>query len=80
MRRRLSFLGVALVIGAARGPASASAALITVNNANDTPANPATECKGVALDCSLRQAVDKANAGDTIQIPASIPGSRSPTG
>ncbi len=73
MRRRLSFLAVGLVIGAAAVPASASAALITVNNANDNPANPATECKGVALDCSLRQAVDKAHAGDTIQVPASIP-------
>jgi hypothetical protein len=73
MRRKLSFIAVALAIGAASVPASASAALITVNNANDNPANPATECKGVALDCSLRQAVDKAHTGDRIQVPASVP-------
>lgn len=72
LRRVLLGVITALVIAAA--PATASAAVITVNTGSDTPANPATECMGVAGDCSLRQAIDKATSGvDTIEIPTSVP-------
>src|SRR5262245_925695 len=51
----------------------AAAAVITVNTATDNHSSVG-ECSGVAGDCSLRQAIDKAVAGvDTVQIPASIP-------
>ncbi len=72
-RRRASVIGVALAFAIAAVPASASAAVITVNSGGD--ALPSlTECSGVAGDCSLRQAIDKAQSGaDTIQIPKTVP-------
>lgn len=64
---------VVVALICALAPATASAATtITVNSSGDAAANPATECKGVAGDCSLRQALDKASAGYTVSIPASI--------
>jgi hypothetical protein len=65
---------VGLIVGTAALalPASAVAGTITVNTGSDN-ATSASECQGVAGDCSLRQAIDKANAGDTIAIPASLP-------
>lgn len=48
---------------------SAAAATWTVNTTTDAAASP-SECSGVAGDCSLRQAVDKAASGDTITLPA----------
>src|ERR1700729_865914 len=49
--------------------AAAQASTITVNTTSDaTPA--AGECSGTAGDCSLRQAVDAAQTGDTVQLPA----------
>ncbi|TMK66702.1 MAG: hypothetical protein E6G53_03960, partial [Actinobacteria bacterium] len=60
------FAGVAFLL-----PASSALAAntITVNTTNDAAATPA-ECSGAANDCSLRQAIDKAAAGDTIAVPA----------
>ncbi len=51
--------------------AAAQAATINVNTTSDAAAN-ANECSGVAGDCSLRQAVDKANSGDTIQLGSGV--------
>jgi hypothetical protein len=59
-------IGVAaVVIGLAIVPAGAWADAYTVNTLDDSTAT-STECMGVASDCSLRQALAKAKAGDTI--------------
>lgn len=52
------------------GPAGAQAATTyTVNTlADNLPST--TECQGAAGDCSLRQALDKAQSGDTVLLPA----------
>ena len=49
--------------------ASAEASTIAVNTTSDA-APTAGECSGNAGDCSLRQAVDAAQPGDTVQLPA----------
>jgi hypothetical protein len=49
--------------------ASAQASTITVNTTSDA-APAAGECSGNPGDCSLRQAVDAAQTGDTVQLPA----------
>lgn len=71
-RRARRLWGTTLALGAAilALPAtSAAAATITVNTTADHA--PATgECSGTAGDCSLRQALDKAVAGDTVKVPA----------
>jgi hypothetical protein len=61
-------LAATLILAAA----PAQAATITVNTAADnTPT--LTECQGAALDCSLRQAIDKAVSGvDNISIPGTV--------
>ncbi|MCW2981118.1 MAG: hypothetical protein JWO14_2845 [Solirubrobacterales bacterium] len=61
-------IGVAAaLVGLAIIATGASAATLTVNTLADNPAtSTSTECSGVASDCSLRQALDKAAAGDTI--------------
>src|SRR3954454_23716035 len=48
------------------------AATIVVNTGTDHAVG-AGECSGAANDCSLRQAIDKAASGDTVQIPSSVP-------
>ena len=53
-------------------PAVRGAATIVVNTGTDHAASGG-ECSGVANDCALRQAIDKAASGDTIQIPAGVP-------
>ena len=59
-------IGVAAaLIGLAVVAAGASAATLTVNTLADSTA-ASSECSGVASDCSLRQALDKAQSGDTI--------------
>lgn len=50
-------------------PAAASAATYTVNTLADSPAS-AVECQGGPGDCSLRQALDRAVSGDTVNVPA----------
>lgn len=74
--RSLSFvLAVAIAALAALSglPALASAAEITVNTAADQ-APSGSECAGAPGDCSLRQAIDRANklspGADTIILPA----------
>jgi hypothetical protein len=57
-------------VAALAWPATSLAATYTVNTTADNAANQ-TECSGVALDCSLRQALDKATSGDTVSVPAS---------
>ncbi|HEY4827331.1 MAG TPA: fibronectin type III domain-containing protein [Solirubrobacteraceae bacterium] len=47
--------------------ATAQAATIVVNTTSDA-APTDNECSGTAGDCSLRQAVDKASPGDTIEL------------
>src|SRR5919201_3479249 len=47
-----------------------AAATYTVNTTADNPPS-GSECSGVAGDCSLRQALDKAVSGDTVVVPAS---------
>ena len=49
--------------------ASAEASTIAVNTTSDA-APTAGECSGNPGDCSLRQAVDAAQPGDTVQLPA----------
>ncbi len=49
--------------------ASAEASTIAVNTTSDV-APTAGECSGNPGDCSLRQAVDAAQPGDTVQLPA----------
>ena len=62
---------IALVVALSCTFASiAAAATWTVNSTSDA-APDASECQGVAGDCALRQAVDKAAAGDTVALPAS---------
>ena len=59
-------IGVAAaLIGLAGVAAGASAATLSVNTLADSTA-ASSECSGVASDCSLRQALDKARSGDTI--------------
>ena len=50
--------------------AAAFATTYTVNTAADNPAF-AGECAGLPADCSLREALDRAQSGDTVVIPAS---------
>ncbi len=50
-------------------PRATAASTWTVNTTNDA-APSASECSGTPGDCSLRQATDKASAGDTIVVPA----------
>ncbi len=64
--------GSTLALGAvlvALPASSAAAATFTVNTTADNAPN-GTECSGAAGDCSLRQALDKANSGDTVSVPA----------
>lgn len=49
----------------------AMAASWVVNTTSDV-ATSASECQGASGDCSLRQAIDKAGAGDTVALGASI--------
>ena len=51
--------------------AAAQANIIVVNTTSDV-APSETECSGVAADCSLRQAADKAQSGDTVQLGAGV--------
>lgn len=51
-------------------PAGALAATTYMVNTTSDNAPNGSECSGVASDCSLRQAVDKAAAGDTVSVPA----------
>lgn len=57
---------------AALGPLApaGAAATLTVNTVADTlPA--AAECSGLPADCSIREALDRAQSGDEVVIPAS---------
>jgi hypothetical protein len=69
-RSRAAILGIAL-FAALVFAAQAQAAVFTVNTtADNTPV--ATECQGAPSDCSLRQAIDNANAANsasTIVVP-----------
>ena len=67
---KASRLAVAVVAAFLAFPAASFAATLTVNTTADNPATVG-ECSGVAGDCSIRQAADKAVSGDTISIPAS---------
>jgi predicted outer membrane repeat protein len=68
--RRLSFCAALLAAGSLGVPAGASAATTyTVNTTADNAAS-GSECMGVAGDCSLRQALDKAASGDIVSVPA----------
>jgi hypothetical protein len=58
---------VALLVGVSSAHAAAT---FTVNTTADN-APSAGECSGGAGDCSLRQAIDAAQNGDTIVVPAS---------
>src|SRR3954471_16227530 len=70
MGRNLIRKGLMVVAIALAAPTAASAATTyTVNTEADNPALPA-ECSGLPLDCSLRQAIDKAANGDTVALPA----------
>jgi predicted outer membrane repeat protein len=60
-----TLLAVLVAAGSAR-----AAATYTVNTTADNPASTG-ECSGAPGDCSLRQALDKAVAGDTVAVPAS---------
>ena len=51
--------------------AAAQANIIVVNTTSDA-APSETECSGIAADCSLRQAVDKAQSGDMVQLGAGV--------
>src|SRR4051794_26487404 len=65
--RRFAIGGAAALVGLAFAATGASAAALTVNTLADNAAtSTSTECSGVASDCSLRQALDKAAPGDTI--------------
>src|SRR3954471_15592480 len=70
MGRNLIRKGLIFVAAMLAAPAAAQAATtITVNTEADNP-SLVGECSGVPLDCSLRQAIDKAVNGDTIALPA----------
>ncbi len=66
---RVSRLTVVVVAAFLAFPAASIAATYTVNTTADNLPGPG-ECSGVAGDCSIRQAADKATSGDTISIPA----------
>lgn len=72
-RRSMGIAVVALLAcGALFVPALAGAATFTVNTTADQAPSP-SECSGAAGDCSLRQAVDRANGAageDKIVLPA----------
>ena len=70
MRRALCapLLAALLMLASA---AAAHASTISVNTTSDA-APDANECLGAAGDCSLRQAIDKANNGDTIQLGSAV--------
>jgi predicted outer membrane repeat protein len=64
-------LPATLIAGMLVAVTSAQAgATYTVNTTVDSPASGG-ECSGIAGDCSLRQALDKAANGDTVLVPAS---------
>src|ERR1700748_1075626 len=69
MRRGLlaPFLTMLVLLATA---AAAQAGTISVNTTVDAAASP-TECSAVAGDCSLRQAIDKAQPNDIIALPGS---------
>lgn len=67
-RRLLLGIVTALAVLAAL-PALALAATVTVNTEADNAA-VSSECLDLPGDCSIRQALDKANAGDAVSIPA----------
>jgi hypothetical protein len=68
-----SLLALTLAIAVLGIAGPAQAATITVNTGSDTTPS-GSECLGVAGDCSLRRALDKAVSGvDNIVIPASVP-------
>lgn len=50
-------------------PAVSLAATYTVNTTADNAPN-SSECSGAPGDCSIRQAMDKATSGDTVDVPA----------
>lgn len=63
-------LSCACLLGLLLDAVPASAATYSVNTISDAlPAG--TECSGASGDCSLRQALDKAKAGDVVTLPAS---------
>ena len=71
-RRASILLGLAFALVSAGPLAGAAAATWTVNTTNDAAAS-GSECMGAPNDCSLRQAIDKADtdpAGDTVELPA----------
>ncbi len=70
MQPRLSLVGAVTTATVLLSVASAQAAPITVNKTSDA-APSGSECMGVAGDCALRQAIDKANAnpGSTVVVP-----------
>ena len=75
MRRALRVPLLAALLLSLSATAAQAANTIVVNTPADAAPN-ADECSGDAgaTDCSLRQAVDKAASGDTIQLPAGLYG------
>ncbi len=71
--RRVAALLAAAIVGVLAFSGVASAATYTVNTTADQPPSP-TACNGAAGDCSLRQAIVKADfnaeESDTIVVPA----------
>lgn len=61
-----------VAVGVRAAPAHA-AVTITVNTTADSQPS-AGECSGIAGDCSLRQAIDKAASGDTIGFASGVQG------
>jgi hypothetical protein len=69
--RRGYVVALVMVLGLMLVPATAGATVFTVNTINDTPAAGPLGCAGAAGDCSLRQAIESANANagdDTINF------------
>jgi len=60
---------LALGVGLCSPGAASAAATYTVDTAADSGPSP-SECQGAPGDCSLRQALDIAQSGDTVVVPA----------
>src|SRR4051794_22352375 len=70
MGRNLIRAGLAALALILAAPAAGQAATTIAVNTDADNAAAVGECSGAALDCSIRQALDKSVDGDTVSIPA----------
>ena len=70
LRRGWLIAALLLALGLGSSDRAQAASTYTVNTLADLAPSEA-ECAGASEDCSLRQALDRAQSGDTVAVPAS---------